>query len=209
MECRICLTSDHPDTFLRPCRCRGTSAYIHEHCLRTYFRYYPDRLCRVCREPMEHPWIDLERNLRCAVTLFLWSSVLLGLSSMPVGIKALCLSIFGGLLVYHVKRRQLTYETTCLGLVASGILYLSDPTILPQSVLLVYSLLLLMCLCLFLSIELLFVCIVLGLALTYSTLLTLAVATKSDPAFTGLFLLAITSFWMVFLRPNGRNTLWD
>lgn len=44
--CRICF--EEGEGLLTPCRCRGTSAYIHPACLDQYIRYYPDRICRVC-----------------------------------------------------------------------------------------------------------------------------------------------------------------
>lgn len=45
-SCRICF--EEGQGLLSPCRCRGTSAYIHPACLDQYIRYYPDRICRVC-----------------------------------------------------------------------------------------------------------------------------------------------------------------
>lgn len=53
MTCRICLEDQTPETLVTPCRCSGTSAYIHIECLESYFTYYPDRICRVCRTEME------------------------------------------------------------------------------------------------------------------------------------------------------------
>lgn len=151
--------------------------------------------------------MDVERNIVCAVTLLVWALVLLALSPMLLGLKLLCLASLAGLLVYHVQRKRLSYEVTFGCLLASGVLFLSDPVVLPQTVLLVYALLVLGCLCLFMSVEALFLFVVIALAVTYSAFLTFAIAAKSDPAFTSVFLLALTSFWLVFLRPNGRNAL--
>jgi len=55
MSCRICLSDEFPETFLSPCRCVGTSSYIHEECLTTYLSYYPDRVCRVCLAQIDNP----------------------------------------------------------------------------------------------------------------------------------------------------------
>lgn len=154
---------------------------------------------------MEHPWIDFERNVLCAATLLAWAMMLLVWSPMLLGVKLLCMTALVGLVVYHAQRKHLSYEVTFACLLASGILFLSDPMFLPQTVLLVYVLLIIASLCLFLSIETLFLFIVFALAITYSAFLTFAIAAKSDPAFTSLFLLALTSFWLVFLRPSGRN----
>jgi hypothetical protein len=150
---------------------------------------------------MEHPWIDIERNVSCAALLLVWALVLLSLSQMVFTAKLLCLAALGGLLVFHVKRRQLSYEATFACLVASGLLYATDPLILPQTVLLVYVLLLIASVCLFMSVEAFLLFLVFGLAVTYSALLTVAIAMRTDPAFTGLFLLALTTFWLAFLRP--------
>jgi hypothetical protein len=151
--------------------------------------------------------MDIERNSICAVTLAFWALILLSLSTMAGIVKCLCLVALVGLLAYHVKRTALTYESTFACLVASGLLYLSDPKVLPQTVFLVYGLLLLASLCLFMSVEALLLALVFGLALTYSAFLTVAVAAHADPAFTSLFLLVLTTFWLVFLRPNARNVL--
>lgn len=51
MQCRICFDDGDTGTLVIPCRCRGTSSYIHRTCLEQYIRYYPDRICRVCHAP--------------------------------------------------------------------------------------------------------------------------------------------------------------
>ena len=203
------MDDEHPETMLVPCRCRGTAAYVHDRCLRTYFSYYPDRICRVCHERMEHPWIDRERTFVCALLLLLWSAILVALSVAPLGVKVLTYSIVTGLVLVHVQRKQLTYEATLLCLAASALLACADPQYLVQTVFLTAALLMLASLCLFLPIETVFVAIVASLAITYSILLMLALATKTDPAFTGLALLALGIFWLVFLRPGRRNDLYD
>ena len=206
MECRICFGDEHPETMLMPCRCRGTSAYVHDRCLRTYFSYYPDRICRVCHAPMGHPWIDTERNFICATTLLVWSAVLLALSTVPFAIKVLTYIALSCLILFHVRRKQLTYEATltCLGI--SGLLFLSDPLYLPQTVMLSAGFLVLLTLCLFVPAEAVLLVLVFALALTYSVTLTFAVAIRTDPAFTGLFLLVMMVFWLVFLRPVATAT---
>lgn len=208
MECRICLGDEHPETMLMPCRCRGTSAYVHDQCLRTYFSYYPDRVCRVCHEHMGHPWMDTERNFICATLLLVWAAVLLTLSTVPVAIKLLAFLGLSGLLAFHVRRKQLTYEATLACLAGSALLFLTDPDVLPQTVFLAAGLLMLLTLCVFVPVETVFLVLVFSLALTYTVLVTFAVAVKTDPAFTGLFLLLMVVFWLVFLRPGRRNDLY-
>lgn len=53
MQCRICF-EDGGDG-VTPCQCRGTSAFIHTSCLDKYIRYYPDRICRVCKTAFTGP----------------------------------------------------------------------------------------------------------------------------------------------------------
>lgn len=208
MECRICFGDEHPETMLMPCHCRGSSAYVHDHCLRTYFSYYPDRVCRVCHERMGHPWMDTERNYVCATTLLVWAAVLLALSTVPVAIKILTYVALSTLIMFHVRRKQLTYETTlaCLGI--SGLLFVSDPVFLPQTVLLAGGFLVLLTLCMFVPVEVVLLVLVFALALTYSVTLTFAVAVRTDPAFTGLFLLMTVIFWLVFVRPVRANDVY-
>lgn len=201
MECRICLQSDRQESMLRPCQCRGTSAYIHEHCLRTYLHYYPDRLCRVCHEPMEHPRMDIEQNVICSIIVIVWSCILLELSTMAFPYKLLCIATLAALVVHHALRKQLSYGIVAVCLLSSGLMAMTAPDVILQTVILVYALLGIAALCYFLSADMLFFVILIGLALTYSILLTLAVATRSDPAFTSLFLIAVTVFWLAFVRP--------
>lgn len=207
MECRICLSGEYPETLLAPCRCRGTSAYIHESCLRTYIRYYPDRLCRVCYEPMEHPWIDFQRNLICATIVLGWMILLSAISSASIAVKLLCLAGVGLLLIYHVRNHHLTYDITVLSVAAASVLSFTDPMYLPQTIILLSALIVLSTLCLYVPVEVMLLGMVFALAVTYSVLLALAVATRTDPAFTGLFLLALLTFWLAFVRPNYRNAI--
>ena len=205
MECRICFGADHPETMHRPCRCTGTSAYIHDSCLRTYISYYPDRLCRVCHGSMEHPWIDFERNITCAAVILAWATILLSVSSVSLFTKVICLGGLLCVLVHHVRRKQLSYTITVGALAATAFLYLSDPVYLPQTLCLIGAILILSTLFLFVPVETMFLVLVVGLAFTYTLLLTLAVALRTDPAFTSLFLLVMSTVWLVVVRPARPN----
>ena len=205
MECRICLQSDRQESMLRPCQCRGTSAYIHEQCLRTYLHYYPDRLCRVCHEPMEHPQMDIEQNVICSIIVSVWSFILLELSTMAFPYKLLCMASLLGLVLHHALRRQLSYGIVAVCILSSALMVMTEPDVILQTVILVYALLGIAALCYFLSVDTLFVVLVIGFALMYSILLTLVIASRSDPAFTSLFLIAVTVFWLAFVRPVRRN----
>jgi hypothetical protein len=203
MECRICFGTDHPETMHTPCRCTGTSAYIHDSCLRTYISYYPDRLCRVCHGSMEHPWIDFERNLICAVILLGWAAILLSASSVSLLTKTVCLLGLIAVVVHHVRRKQLSYTVTIGTVAATAFLYLSDPLYLPQTLCLIGVILVLSTLFLFVPIETMFLVLVIGLAFTYTLLLTMAVALRTDPAFTSLFFLTMSAIWLVCIRPTA------
>jgi hypothetical protein len=201
MECRICFGTDHPETMHTPCRCSGTSAYIHDSCLRTYLSYYPDRLCRVCHGSMSHPLVDLERNLLCAAILLAWAGILLSISAVSPFTKLACLIGLLCVLVHHVRRKQLSYTITIGAIAATAFLYLSDPLYLPQTLCLIGVALVLATLFLFVPIETMFVVMVVGLALAYTLLLTMAVALRTDTAFTSLFFLGMCTLWLLCIRP--------
>jgi hypothetical protein len=93
-------------------------------------------------------------------------------------------------------------------LATSGLLFLTDPQYLLQTVFLSATLLILAVLFLFVPIETLCFIMVVTLAIAYSVLLTFAVAMRTDPAFTSLFLLALATFWLVFLRPSRGNDVY-
>lgn len=151
--------------------------------------------------------MDLERNIVCSVILLVWSSVLLALSTMTIVSKCLCFATLAGLLMDHTRRKRLTYEIVVTYLLVSGLLVTADPTVLLPTVFLVYGILFLASLCLFLSVDLMFLVVVILLGAVYSLLLTIAIATRSDPAFTALFLLALASIWLGVLRPVARNAV--
>lgn len=48
--CRICLQDDHPETMIAPCRCKGTSKWVHRECLDEWRTNEPDRAFSQCTE---------------------------------------------------------------------------------------------------------------------------------------------------------------
>jgi hypothetical protein len=154
---------------------------------------------------MGHPWIDTERNLICAALIGVWSVILLVLSTVPVTSKIVAAIGLTGMLIHHTRRKQLTYEMTIAILAVSGVLFLTEPQYLPQTVFLAAGLLVLLTLCLFMPVETVFLILIFCLAMTYSLLFLFMVALRTDPAFTGLLLLVTAIFWMVFLRPRAAN----
>jgi hypothetical protein len=154
---------------------------------------------------MEHPLVDLERNLLCAAILLAWAGILLSVSAVSPFTKVVCLIGLLCVLVHHVQRKQLSYTITIGAIAATAFLYLSDPLYLPQTLCLIGVLLVLATLFLFVPIETMFLVLVVGLAFAYTLLLTLAVAIRSDPAFTSLFLLVMSTLWLVIVRPARPN----
>lgn len=100
MPCRICLEDAPPETMLTPCKCLGTSAYIHSECLRSYVVYYPDRICRVCRSEMEGPPEPL-----LTVLMFSLLGMSITYSAVPLMTKlGLSLTLMG-MTIYYAKRK--------------------------------------------------------------------------------------------------------
>lgn len=52
--CRICLeaTGDGNETLIRPCRCTGTTAFVHNSCLTKWLRFSGHDHCEVCCAPL-------------------------------------------------------------------------------------------------------------------------------------------------------------
>jgi hypothetical protein len=48
MACRICLEEDAP--LVSPCACKGSSGYIHEHCLNKWIETSGSNTCEICHE---------------------------------------------------------------------------------------------------------------------------------------------------------------
>jgi hypothetical protein len=46
MFCRICLEENEP--FISPCRCRGTTQYVHQHCMERWLSTNKRTQCEVC-----------------------------------------------------------------------------------------------------------------------------------------------------------------
>ena len=60
--CRICLEADSADALCAPCACRGTQAFVHPHCLRTWQRTlgtdHRRQICPVCRTAYRAEFVD-------------------------------------------------------------------------------------------------------------------------------------------------------
>ena len=112
MPCRICLEDAPPETMMTPCKCSGTSAYIHPECLTLYFGHYPDRLCRVCRTEMEGPSDPL-----LSVLMFGLLGLSITYSAVPLMTKLGLSVALMGMTVYYAKK-QLFNNTVAAFLIA-------------------------------------------------------------------------------------------
>ena len=100
MSCRICLEDAPVESMVTPCQCTGTSAYIHPDCLKSYFTYYPDRFCRVCRTEMEGPPEPL-----LTVLMFTLLGMSITYSGVPLMTKLGLSVAMMGMIVYYTKKR--------------------------------------------------------------------------------------------------------
>jgi hypothetical protein len=99
MICRICFGEETPETMVSPCRCSGTSAYIHTECLNSYFGYFPDRICRVCRTEMEGP-----PNLLMSAMMMTLLGMSISYSVIPWTIKLAFTMSLLTITVYYAKK---------------------------------------------------------------------------------------------------------
>lgn len=53
MECRFCFEDDEKDSMISPCKCDGTSKYVHKSCLSKWILYKKSNICPVCNQEYE------------------------------------------------------------------------------------------------------------------------------------------------------------
>lgn len=112
MLCRICLDEGTPSTLLTPCRCIGTSQYIHRDCLDLYFTHYPDRMCRVCRTELAGPPTHQDKVLLAVVLVGL--GITLTGSAMSFAAKSMMGLLLLGASAFFV-RNNLFNQTVAIG----------------------------------------------------------------------------------------------
>lgn len=120
MQCRICF--EEGGRLVSPCSCRGTAAYIHPHCLESYFYHYPDRVCRVCNETMKMYATGVQIIKLCSIFIFL--GFLISISSSNIYTKILFGISIASLFVYYICREL--FDPRHLGVIfILSILFLS------------------------------------------------------------------------------------
>ena len=112
MICRICFDEGTLATLVSPCRCIGTSQYIHRRCLDQYCTYYPDRVCRVCRTEMSGPMTSQDLAL-FAIVLVGLGTTLTGSMISPEGKWILGLALLG--MAAYFLRNNFFNQTVAAG----------------------------------------------------------------------------------------------
>jgi len=106
MQCRICFEDGDETTLVTPCRCRGSSAYIHQTCLDRYIQYYPDRICRVCHEEFPVSASQMDVGLCWILTTCLLATLLV--SQVRIIMKLFLFGVGISVCAYLLHRRLLT-----------------------------------------------------------------------------------------------------
>lgn len=196
-HCRICFEPDERTPFLRPCNCRGTQAYIHTHCLVMYCRYFPDRICRVCRVQMDAP--DSTDALMWAAILA-WIVALGYAATLPSDPRGMYLVLTAGMILSFLHSRSLALRYAGLGmLVSASFLFVSFPTIV--SILLGFAGVM-TCLVLWMYIPAAFL-LAGGLIIAscfYSVAIVLFALTRTEPTLAAMLVCILGGVWYSAIR---------
>lgn len=102
-QCRYCLEGDNVDDMVKPCRCAGSTAYVHKECLRNWFRQKNSRVvipgyfnqfdtyrCEICHTKYQCEYVNMVtgESLKCTVAKYLLG-ITVFLFSCYIGIGAL------------------------------------------------------------------------------------------------------------------------
>lgn len=201
-QCRICL--DTGGNLVTPCRCRGTQAYIHSACLRTYFMHYPDGLCRVCQTPMKRINPD---ELHYGIAGFLWILALSYSSTLPIDQRGVYLILAAGCLTYYFAIQAMPI---LLGLCAMGLssAFLLLPYDIAFQLLAIASVAFLgTVLCLYVPVQLLLITMALVLSMLYSSMMVLFALARMTPLIASILSCCMIFIWYLAIRarPPQRN----
>jgi len=83
-SCRICFSTEDPESLVSPCECRGSSAFIHEECLNEYLEHFPDGICRVCLVKMR---VQVNPEIGTALAALMLSAIILNNAAIPLVVK--------------------------------------------------------------------------------------------------------------------------
>jgi len=196
-QCRLCFETDERTRFLSPCRCRGTQAYIHAHCLALYIRHYPDGICRVCRTP----FVDVQNDdkLYCAATIA-WMIALIHASTLSYDPRGMYLTLVAGTISYCLSSRGLPLRFVVLGMLLSASFLLTSVQTLVWLLGGITGLLTAMVLWMYIpSVYLLLGFAILASAL-YSVFLLVFALLRTESTFAALLVCILGTVWYLMIR---------
>lgn len=200
-QCRICFSSDDPNTLISPCDCRGTSAYIHIACLEEYFRHYPDRICRVCHEPMIYT-TSFDKTM--GILLFIWLSIMLIISNSLLLQKLFFFMMFIGILSFSTIRKFITAPVSILIISSSMILVTSSTKYIFSSLFLIGGILSLSTMIMFIPFQYIAIMITNLIIASYCILIIIFFAERNDIFITSCFLALIVFIWALIVHQRSH-----
>lgn len=194
-QCRICF--DANGTLVTPCRCRGTQAYIHPECLRVYFAYYPDGVCRVCRNPMKRLNPD---ELQYGVAGLFWILALAYASELPPDHRFVYLTLVSGFLTYcfAVQSMPVLFGLCAMGF--SGALLVSPYDTSFQLLLIAVISFTVSVLCMYIPLQFLMLMIALLLLSLYSTIVIFYALSRATPLSASILSCFLIFLWYLAIR---------
>ena len=200
-QCRICFDTD--GELVTPCRCRGTHAYIHPECLRVYFLYYPDGLCRVCRTSMKRFPPD---ELSYAIGGLVWMFALSYAWGLPPDQRFVYLALTAGVIAYYFALHSMFILVGVCTMALSGA-FLLFPYDSAFQLLVIASISFTgAALCMYVPVHALMITMALILASLYSTFLILYALSYGTPLSASILSCFVIFIWTFIVRarpPQG------
>jgi hypothetical protein len=203
MICRICFDDGNFATLVSPCKCIGTSQYIHRQCLDQYFTYYPDRICRVCRTELVGP-MTLQDKALLAIGLMGLGVTLVG-STMAMRDKyMLGLTLLA--ITWYVVRNNYFNHTVAVGTLIMYITFIRGGHIHAVLAILVVVSCIAMVTTLILYVPVLYVIgtILLSTAFAYILIASIAFAMNSDSYALAVYMCILYLGWYAWIRSHPR-----
>lgn len=195
-QCRICLDIDEPNTMISPCECRGSARFIHQQCLKEYLRHYPDGLCRVCRTSMISVY---EYEIILQIALFTWMAYLITGASVPLHTKGLYMAM----LVPLFLTRMFSYGVIVLTATISLALFVVEPSHMIHSIIFFCVIGVFMTISQYVPPQYILIAATIMLSALYACVLTIYIATTTDPFMLSYFGGFLSLLWVFFtnMRP--------
>ena len=201
-QCRICFGHERAQTFVSPCACRGSSAYIHLSCLEKYIHHYPDRICRVCYQYMDY---STKFDTVMLGILYVWLTILISISNASEQTKLIFVGVL--LALVNIRRFRLYihgYVSTII-LFSTLMLVNTARTNIYNSILLLSGFIGFLTLLIFIPHEFVLFILVVGLLMIYGTTVVLYFAQTHDTYMVGCFLALVLLCWGVAVQAHrGR-----